>query len=324
MKRLDEIFIVEYGNQLDLNKCEECQAPQGVNFVNRSSNNCGVSARILPSEGEKIYPAGCITSAMGGSVLSSFVQQDSFVTGQNVKVLRPRLKMSLGEKMYYCACIEANRFRFSSFGREANTSFESLLIPSREEIPADVSDFNLTRFKKDYLASFDFSALHEKSVVSSANVSLKPLGELFDVKNGIVVTNLSRSKIKKNKDWFPVIRPSYKQATSIDAYVCRDEISQSNIYPQGTLYVSTDGQGSHTYAYVSAMEFVPNSNVSVLLPKRQMNLREKLFYAFCISQNRYKFSYGRKPKGDKLKAILLPEKILPIYNEYNFLHLLDI
>lgn len=202
MKRLDEIFIVEYGNQLDLNKCEECQAPQGVNFVNRSSSNCGVSARVLPSKREKIYPAGCITSAMGGSVLSSFVQQDSFVTGQNVKVLRPRLKMSLGEKMYYCACIEANRFRFSTFGREANTSFESLLIPSREEIPAYASDFNLAHFKKDYLASFDFSALHEKSVECSVNTSLKPLGELFDVKNGIVVTNLSRSKVKKTKIGF--------------------------------------------------------------------------------------------------------------------------
>jgi hypothetical protein len=37
-----------------------------------------------------------------------------------------------------------------------------------------------------------------------------------------------------------------------------------------------------------------------------MTLQEKLFYSACITKNRYKFSYGRKPKGDRLKQILLP------------------
>ena len=78
------------------------------------------------------------------------------------------------------------------------------------------------------------------------------------------------------------------------------------IYPAGTLYVSTDGQGSHTYSYVSVCDFVPNSNITVLIPKRDMTLREKLFYAMFISHNRFKFSYGRKPKGKRLMDILMP------------------
>ena len=71
--------------------------------------------------------------------------------------------------------------------------------------------------------------------------------------------------------------------------------------------MSTDGQGSHSYAYLSIFEFVPNSNVSVLIPKRNMSNLEKLFYSYCISKNRYKFSYGRKPKGIRLENILIPE-----------------
>lgn len=49
------------------------------------------------------------------------------------------------------------------------------------------------------------------------------------------------------------------------------------VYHKNTLYVSTNGQGSHTFSYVSVGDFVPNSDVTVLLPKREMTLKEKLF-----------------------------------------------
>jgi len=104
-----------------------------------------------------------------------------------------------------------------------------------------------------------------------------------------------------------LIRPSYRQETSVVEYVNKINAPADKLFPSETLYVSTDGQGSHTYSYVSVMEFIPNSNITVLLPKREMNLQEKLFYAYCITNNRYKFSYGRKPKGTRLENILLPE-----------------
>jgi hypothetical protein len=116
-----------------------------------------------------------------------------------------------------------------------------------------------------------------------------------------------RKKIKINENWIPYIRPSYRQDTSIDAYVNKQLIPKEKIFPAGTLYVSTDGQGSHTYSYVSTFEFVPNSNVTILIPTRNMNIQEKLFYAHCITKNRYKFSYGRKPKGERLMGIKLPK-----------------
>ncbi len=104
------------------------------------------------------------------------------------------------------------------------------------------------------------------------------------------------------------IRPSQTYDGSIDGYVDRDTVKTKSIYPEDTIYVSTDGQGSHTHSYVSAFEFVPNSNVSVLLPKADMTINEKMFYALCVTINRYRYSYGRKPKGDRLKELLIPDR----------------
>lgn len=149
------------------------------------------------------------------------------------------------------------------------------------------------------------------------NTKSVPLDKLFIVENGIASSQVIRSNIKESENWVPYIRPSYRQETSIDAYVNKKLVPDEKVFSAGSLYVSTNGQGSHTFSYVSTSEFVPNSDVSVLIPKRKMSLQEKLFYAQCITNNRYKFSYGRKPKGLRLKAVLLPEYPPKYVTEYN-------
>ena len=37
-----------------------------------------------------------------------------------------------------------------------------------------------------------------------------------------------------------------------------------------------------------------------------MSLETKLLYAAYITANRFKFSYGRNPKGERLAELLLP------------------
>jgi hypothetical protein len=136
---------------------------------------------------------------------------------------------------------------------------------------------------------------------------LVPLSELFDVYNGIASARVELKEDAETISDIRYIRPSQKYEGSIAGYVDKMAVDAKYIFPEDSLYVSTDGQGSHSYAYVSSFEFVPNSNVAVLLPKRKdMPLQEKIYYALCITANRYKFSYGRKPKGERLKSILLP------------------
>jgi restriction endonuclease S subunit len=144
------------------------------------------------------------------------------------------------------------------------------------------------------------------------------LSEIFTVTNGINTAKMRRSDVRKHEGYIPLVRPSRKQTGSFVEYVDKTSVDPRHIYPTGTLYVSTNGQGSHTYAYVAPNEFVPNSDVSVLQPKRDMGLQEKLFYALSISRNRRLFSYGRKPKVERLSALLLPRYPPPYVYERNF------
>lgn len=43
--------------------------------------------------------------------------------------------MSLDMKLFYCLCIEANRFRYSTYGREANRTLKNLLVPNLTSLP---------------------------------------------------------------------------------------------------------------------------------------------------------------------------------------------
>lgn len=134
------------------------------------------------------------------------------------------------------------------------------------------------------------------------------LDSLFHVKNGIASSGLTILS-KPEEGFVPFVRPASTQKRTVAGWISKSAVSAKNIYPKDSLFVSTNGVGSHSYSYVSDFEFVPNSDVSVLIPKVKMTIQEKVFYAQCIIANRYKFSYGRKPKGNRLKKIELPNKI---------------
>jgi len=115
----------------------KCAAGDGaVAFIGRSGERNGLVAFVERLEIVKPYETGLISVALGGSALSSFVQPRPFYTAQNIDVLKPLAEMSLDAKLYYCLCIEANRFRYSTFGREANITLSKLPVPALECIPA--------------------------------------------------------------------------------------------------------------------------------------------------------------------------------------------
>ncbi len=77
------------------------------------------------------------------------------------------------------------------------------------------------------------------------------LGDLFYVRNGISMTGLNITD-SPSSDSIPVIRPASTQERTIAGWVRRCTVDESHIYPEGTLFVSTNGEGSHSYSYVSS------------------------------------------------------------------------
>ncbi len=137
LTELNTIFKVDYGNKFDLNKMARAgEYEHSVAFVGRSGRNNGVTSFVTAIDGAAPFRAGCITVALGGSILSSFVQARRFYTGQNIAVLVPPDDMDLAEKLYYCLCVQQNRHRYGPFGREANRTFRTLSVPAREDVPA--------------------------------------------------------------------------------------------------------------------------------------------------------------------------------------------
>lgn len=274
--RLDSIFDITYGSQLDLNKCHKCDRPEGYNFVNRSSVNSGVSGRILAPKGKSPFPAGSLTSAMGGSVLSTFVQQEAFFTGQNVKVLIPKTDLTLAQKLYYCACIEQNRFRFSTFGREANATFDSLLVPEIADLPS-------------FLDTLDVSGKFSGAVIPNSHLDLFSvrwekfkLGDLFKIVKGKRLTQANM--IEGNT---PFIGASAKN----NGYTNRIG-NLENHHPGGIITVSYNG--SIAEAFYQPKEFVASDDVNVFYPKFKLNPYLAIFLCTIIFNEKYRFTYGRK------------------------------
>lgn len=297
MVELQAIFDVSYGVNLELNKLTE--SADGINFVSRTAKNNGVSAKVLPLENVKPIPAGTITVAGGGSVLETFLQSEPYYSGRDLYYLTPKTEMTVAQKLYYCACIRANKYRYS-YGRQANRTLRQLLVPDLSEIPAWVETVDLNPFRGAEEPTFD--ELLALPVVKE----LKRLDEIFTIQNGIAATKLVEFDTPQANSVF-YIRPASTQIRTLRSFIDKDSVDKKYIFPKHTLFTSTNGEGSHTYSYVSTCEIVANSDVAVLTPKQaDMPMEVKLYYAKCITANRYLFSYGRKPKGEKLKSIKLP------------------
>lgn len=297
MVELQEIFNVKYGVNLELNKLKHSKV--GINFVSRTFKNNGVSAIVEQLENIKPIPAGTLTVAGGGSVLETFLQPKPYYSGRDLYYLTAKTELSNAEKLFYCACIRANKYKYS-YGRQANRTLKNLLVPSLEELPSWINEVDLSHFDGAEKSKI------QKAISPPVIDKTTKLKDLFEVKNGIAATGLN---IIANRfsGCIAYIRPASTNIRVIRGFLERSVMDKKQIYPTGSLFVSTNGEGSHSYSYVSIEDFVPNSDVSVLVPKKEMSLELKLYYAKCIASNRYLFSYGRKPKGKRLAGLLLPK-----------------
>lgn len=138
---------------MELNTCIEAEDgdPDAINFVARTESNNGVSARVKPVEGKEPQPAGLITCAGGGSVLSTFLQEEPFYSGRDLYLLIPLQPMSKLAKLFCITVLKANKYRYS-YGRQANITlpYLELLLPATVEGQPDFD------FMENYMRSLPY------------------------------------------------------------------------------------------------------------------------------------------------------------------------
>jgi hypothetical protein len=288
---LNAIFDIEYGNQFDLNKMEVKK--KGINFVSRSSKSLGVVAQVEKIQGVEPYPRGLITVTLGGTyLLSSFVQQENFYTAQNIKVLIPKRKMGFVEKIFYCLVISKNRFRYSSHGREANTSLDNLLVPSSIPIDWNKISFEEYNMSKEPL-------LDRKIKLNTFKWSYFDLDDLFEV---------SASKDELINDLTIGGKTPYVTSSSADNGITA-HVKEQATNPEKTITANRGGSVGFFYYQPTPYKATP-VDVRILTPKFKMNAYMGLFLKTILQLEKYRFNYSRKMGTERLKElkIKLPSK----------------
>jgi hypothetical protein len=283
MKTIEDLFDIKYGINLELNACEITTDKDGINFVARTAENNGIVAKVKLVEDKTPQPAGVLTCAGGGSVLSTFVQTEPFYSGRDLYVLTPKKDMRLEEKLFYCHCIKMNAYRYR-YGRQANKTLKDIKLPElpiwletyaidyarietkieKKELPLDISKWK--KYKMDDIFVFYKGKRIIKEDMTPGDTNF---AASIDNNNGI-----------------------------------RERINRAPAH-QGNC-ITVNYNGSVGEAFYQNVPFCASDDVNVLYPKNGiLNKYIGLFLVTIIQFNKYRFGYGRKWTLDKMKETLI-------------------
>lgn len=292
MVKVSDLFDVRYGTNLELVRLEPDE--KGIAFVSRTERNNGVSCRVRPVPGLSPIPAGVLTVAGGGSVLETFLQPEPFYSGRDLYCLAPKHPMSDQVKLFYAACIRANKFRYS-YGRQANRTLKNMEIPDLSEVPAWVQQTNIAGFGD--AAKKTSSSASPPALNVGAWLPFK-LQDLFDIRKG---KRLTKAAMVEGKVPFIGASDANNGTTG--------HVGQSAIHEGNVISVAYNGSVAETF-YQPA-PFWASDDVNVLYPKGfAMSPQIGMFLATVIRLEKYRFSYGRKWHLERMREseIRLPVK----------------
>lgn len=301
MPKVSELFNLDYGHSLELNRLEQSSRPDSVNFVSRTTQNNGVSARVNLIPGLPAGTAGTITVALNGQGGAgvAFLQPFPYYCGFHVMILTPKKEMTEKEKLWWVMCITANRFRFG-FGRQANRTLKDLDLPEPSNIPGWVHSVSLSKTLASTLGAIkQQSETAPKNAPCIIGLGRVKISELFDVQLG---TNLELLRLTKKKDGVNFVSRTAKN-NGVSARVA--PIPTLDPTPGGVLSVA--GGGSVLETFVQFEPFYSGRDLFFLRPKESMTAEELMFYAACIKANQSRYSYGRQANRT-LKELLIPAR----------------
>ncbi len=279
MKKLSEIFNFWYGVNLELVNCEVSSA--GIPFVSRTSNNNGVVARVSMIDGITPNPSHTLSLAGGGSVLSCFYQDEPYYSGRDLFVLSPKEKMSKKEMILYSYIISSNKYRYN-YGRQANKSFQDLMLPEIGEIK---------HLMKDTISA-DYSFKKESILPSTINFD-STQWKWFDLISDRLFRFNRGTRLTKADSTIgntPLVTAG-KENQGIKRYVDNTMDTYSNC-------ITIDMFG---YCVYREYKFCCDDNILVLQPNENLSKYTLLFIATIINQDSYKCTYGRQYRQKTLQ-----------------------
>lgn len=285
--KLCEYFEIKYGVNLEFQNMKLCN--NGIPFVSRTEQNNGIAGFVEKINNILPNPGNTISVACGGSVMESFLQKNDYYSGRDLFYLQPKIALTDNEMLFYCACLRANKYRYS-YGRQANRTLAEIKVPSKDSIPEFVYDKIIRTISKE-----PFSICNKLDFDIEAWAYFT-LSDIFTLERGKEIVNeLEEGKV-------PLISASEKN-NGLNTKVAKG----NKIFNSG---ITVANNGSVGVSFYQASSFYATSDITVLSNK---NLNEYigLFIITIIEKEKYRFGYGRKWSNGKMKNSKIK---LPINN----------
>ncbi len=288
MKRLSKIFNIRNSQSLELINCN--QVEDGICFVARTEKNNGITARVEKIDNLEPMPAGAITVALSGSVLSSFYQDEPFYTAFHIASLYPKKELTKEQKIYYALVIEQNKYRYS-FGRQANKTLKNILVPDIDELPDYINKSSVPEYNVN------------KEPISGKKLELNTnkwqwfiLGDLFHI-----YTSKEENAMSRLEGLTPFIS-STKYSNGVSKYVDNEPTQ-----PVNTITVARNGSVGSAF-YQPIPYCASPDDIRIFAPTFQLNKYIALFFLSILETEKFRYQYGRKfgTKRMKQTKIKLP------------------
>ncbi len=305
--KINELFDVQYGANLELVSLEECQKGDNnsINFISRTEKNNGISAFVQRDEKINCNKANTLSVAGGGSVLSTFYQAEEYYSGRDIYILIPKYDFSPEEMLFYAYCIRRNKYRYN-YGRQANKTLKDILIPER--MPVDWEDITINKLNR---------------------LVITP------IKENQLDLNLAHWKAFKLIDIFRLEKCRCSSATDLlgegeDVYyigakkshngVMSKVVNEMSLISKGNCIVFIgDGQGSVGFTNYQPVDFIGSTTLTCGY-NENLNPYVGLFLVTVLDKERYRYNYGRKYGKDQLSQAKIELPSTPEGNpNWNFM-----
>lgn len=271
-----ELFAILYGNGYALQHLDVVN--KGIAFVARGSQNNGIVAYVNRTEAEP-FSGGCLTVALGGSVLETFYQPFPFYTAYHIKVLCPKKELTQKELLYYCMAIRANKFRYN-YGRQANKTLENILIPHPDFLPGYVKNIHIPDTPSNEAIN-----THKIELQSREWKEFK-IASIFDIEK-CKCSNASLL-LHDGDDIFYV-----GAKKSNNGVVTKVKMVENLVTTGNAIVFIGDGQGSIGYHTYQPDNFIGSTTLTVGYNDK-LNKFNALFLVTVLDKRSHLFSFGRK------------------------------
>lgn len=277
--KVKDLFDVRIGFTLHLNALSQAKGDSSINYVSRTGENNGVAARVEKAQNVNPYPAGLLSCAVGGTVLSTFVQDEAFYVSRDMYILTPLRKMSLQEKLYWCLCIKANAYRYC-YGRLANKTLANLKLP--DEVPAWVYTTSCV--------PINTKIKPRKLPLHTDRWAYFELGNLFQIS-----VSKDQPLQKCSSGSIPFVSSS-SQNNGVSSYVGEIPSQCAN-----TITLARNGSVGSAFFH-SAPYCASPDDVRVLTPQFAMTKYSALFICTVLEREKFKYGYGRKFGSKRMQS----------------------